>query len=81
MNNRLRGRRASLLGVLSLVGGLVVGSASPAAASGPNMVSRWDQTAENVVVGSGAQQIESLIYLSYAQLAVYNHPPLLADAR
>jgi len=72
MNNRLRGRRASLLGVLSLVGGLVVGSASPAAASGPNMVSRWDQTAENVVVGSGAQQIESLIYLSYTQLAVYD---------
>ena len=72
MNNRLRGRRASLLGVLSLVGGLVVGSASPAAASGPNIVSEWNLIAENTVVPSGAAQIEALIYLSYTQLAVYD---------
>jgi len=72
MNNRLRGRRASLLGILSLVGGLVVGSASPAAASGPNIVSEWNLIAENTVVPSGAAQIEALIYLSYTQLAVYD---------
>jgi hypothetical protein len=69
---RRRGRRASLLGTFVLVGGLIVGSTSPAAASGPNMVAQWDQIAENVVVPAGTSQIDGLIYMAYAQLAVYD---------
>ena len=72
MKIRRRGRRASLLGILTLAGGLVVGSVSPAAASGPNIVAQWDQIAEDTVVPAGTAQIEGLIYMSYAQLAVYD---------
>ncbi len=68
-----RGQRVTRLSAaVVLVGAILAGGASPAAAAGPNIVSQWDKIAEDTVVGSGAQQIESLIYLSYTQAAVYD---------
>src|SRR6478609_3945812 len=69
----VRGRRVTRLSAaVCLVGALLAGGVAPAAAAGPNIVAHWDKIAEDTVVGSGAQQIESLIYLSYTQLAVYD---------
>ena len=66
------GRSIRLLAALCLTGGLLLGSSPPVAASGPNMVAQWDKIAEDTVVGSGAQQIEGLVYMSYTQAAVYD---------
>ncbi len=66
------GRSIRLLASLCLAGGLVLGSSSPAAASGPNIVAQWNKIAEDTVVGSGAQQIEGFVYMSYAQAAVFD---------
>ncbi len=69
----IRSRRsAPLVTALCIVAGLVAGGSSTAVASGPNIVAQWDKIAEDTVVGSGAQQIEGLIYLSYTQTAVYD---------
>jgi hypothetical protein len=72
MSSRRRGRSAGIFGTLCLVGGLVAGSWSPVAATGPNIVSQWNTIAENTVVGAGAQQLEGFLYLGYVQLAVYD---------
>ena len=72
MNVRRRERSARLLTALCVAGGLVVGSSASTMAVGPNMAAQWNKIAEDTVVGSGAQQIEGFIYLSYTQLAVYN---------
>ncbi len=69
----IRGRRSvRRLLALCIVAGLLAGGSSTAVASGPNIVAQWDKIAEDTVVGSGAQQIEALIYLSYTQTAVYD---------
>ena len=65
-------RTPRLLAAVCLLGSLVVGVAAPAAASGPNIVAQWNKIAEDTVVGSGAQQIEGMIYMSYTQTAVYD---------
>ena len=36
------------------------------------MVAQWDKIAEDTVVGSGAQQIEGFVYMSYTQAAVFD---------
>lgn len=66
------------------------GTTSTAAAALPpgNTVAQWDKIAEDTVVGSGAFQNESLIYMAYASAAVYNavvaieggYRPLLGSA-
>jgi len=61
-----------LFAALCIAGGLLLGSSSLVAASGPNMVAQWDQIAENTVVASGAQQSEGLVYMAYTQAAVYD---------
>ncbi len=61
-----------LLAALCIAGGLLLGSSSLVAASGPNMVAQWNKIAEDTVVGSGAAQIEGLVYMSYTQAAVYD---------
>ena len=66
------GRMVRLFAALSIAGGLLLGSSSLVAASGPNMVAQWDHIAEDTVVGSGATQIEGLVYMSYTQAAVYD---------
>jgi hypothetical protein len=65
-------RTLRLLAALCLAAGLIIGSTSSVSASGPNMVAQWNQIAEDTVVGSGAQQIEGLVYMAYTQAAVYN---------
>jgi hypothetical protein len=65
-------RLARLVVASSLVGSLITGSSSPAVASGANTVAQWNKIAEDVVVGSGALQIEGLVYMSYTQLAVFD---------
>jgi VCPO second helical-bundle domain len=67
-----RHRPARLVTAICLVGGLVGGAASPAAASGPNLVAQWNKIAEDTVFGSGAAQIEGMVYMSYTQAAVYD---------
>jgi hypothetical protein len=66
------GRQIRLLAALCLAGGLALGSTSAAAAAGPNIVAQWDKIAEDTVVGSGAQQIEGFVYMSYTQAAVFD---------
>ena len=69
----IRSRRlARMLIASALVGSLVAGGSSPVAASGPNIVAQWNKVAEDVVVASGAFQIEGLVYMSYTQLAVFD---------
>jgi hypothetical protein len=41
-------------------------------AATPNVVSQWNQIAENAVVRSGAFQNESMIYMGYVSAAVYD---------
>jgi len=65
-------RLGRVLMASALVGSLVAGGASAAAANGPNIVARWNKIAEDVVVASGAFQIEGLVYMSYTQLAVFD---------
>ena len=65
-------RTARLLAAVCLLGSLVAGVSAPVAASGPNVVAQWNKIAEDTVVGSGAQQIEGMIYMSYTQTAVYD---------
>ncbi len=65
-------RTARLLAAVCLLGSLVAGVSAPVAASGPNIVAQWNKIAEDTVVGSGAQQIEGMIYMSYTQTAVYD---------
>ena len=60
-------RTARLLAAVCLLGSLVAGVSAPVAASGPNIVAQWNKIAEDTVVGSGAQQIEGMIYMSYTQ--------------
>jgi hypothetical protein len=50
------------------------GTTGNAAAALPpgNTVAQWDKIAEDTVVGSGAFQNESLIYMAYTSAAVYN---------
>ena len=50
------------------------GTTGTAAAALPpgNTVAQWDKIAEDTVVGSGAFQNESLIYMGYTSAAVYN---------
>jgi hypothetical protein len=67
-----RRRSVRLVVALCLVGSLVAAVSGPAAASGPNIVAQWNKIAEDTVVGSGAQQIEGLVYMSYTQIAVYD---------
>jgi hypothetical protein len=68
----LNRRLASVLIASTLVGSVLAGGSSAAAASGPNIVAEWNKVAEDVVVGSGAFQIEGLVYMSYTQLAVFD---------
>ena len=71
-----RSRRVTRLSAaVCLVGAIIAGGVAPAAAAGPNIVAHWDKIAEDTVVGSGAAQIESLIYLSYT------HSPLRRAGR
>jgi hypothetical protein len=62
-----------LCALVLAVGGLV-GMAQDARATLPpsNTVAQWDKIAEDTVVGSGAFQNESLIYMGYESAAVYN---------
>ena len=69
----IRNRRlARVLIASTLVGSVLAGGSSAAAASGPNIVAQWNKVAEDVVVASGAFQIEGLVYMSYTQLAVFD---------
>lgn len=57
---------------LALVG--LTGTAKSARVTLPpgNTVEQWDKIAEDTVVGSGAFQIEGLLYMSYASTAMYD---------
>ena len=69
----IRNRRlARVLIASTLVGSVVAGGPSAAVASGPNIVAQWNKVAEDVVVASGAFQIEGLVYMSYTQLALFD---------
>ena len=69
----IRNRRlARVLIASTLVGSVLAGGSSAAVASGPNIVAQWNKVAEDVVVASGAFQIEGLVYMSYTQLAVFD---------
>ena len=72
MTSTRTSRLIRLSAALCIAGGILLGSSSLVAASGPNMVAQWNQIAEDTVVGSGAQQIEGLVYMSYTQAAVYD---------
>jgi hypothetical protein len=61
-------------------------SASAAVLPPGNTVEQWDKIAEDTIVGSGAQQIEGFIYMSYVSTSMYDavtaigqggHQPLL----
>ena len=69
----IRNRRlARVLIASTLVASVVAGGSSAVAANGPNIVAQWNKVAEDVVVASGAFQIEGLVYMSYTQLAVFD---------
>jgi hypothetical protein len=57
------------------------GTTRPAAAALPpgNTVAQWNKIAEDTVVGSGAFQSESFIYMAYASTAVYNAVVAIED--
>ena len=59
---------------VALLIGVGAGTERDAAAALPpgNTVEQWNQTAEDTVVGSGAFQIEGLIYMAYESSAVYD---------
>ena len=60
--------------VVALLIGAGAGAERDAAAALPpgNTVEQWNQIAEDTVVGSGAFQIEGLIYMAYESSAVYD---------
>jgi hypothetical protein len=47
-------------------------NASAAALPPGNTVEAWDKIAEDTIVGSGAQQIEGFLYMSYVSTAMYD---------
>ena len=58
--------------VALLIGAGAVGGDAAAALPPGNTVEQWNQIAEDTVVGSGAFQIEGLIYMAYDSSAVYD---------
>src|SRR6478609_5788772 len=68
-----------IAGVIALAGALAIVTAGAATrnASGAvlppgNTVEQWDKIAEDTIVGSGAQQIEGFIYMSYVSTSMYD---------
>jgi vanadium-dependent haloperoxidase-like protein len=53
-------------------GGATTGNAAAAVLPPGNTVEQWDKIAEDTIVGSGAQQIEGFVYLSYVSTAMYD---------
>jgi hypothetical protein len=50
----------------------VTRNASAAVLPPGNSVEQWDKIAEDTIVGSGAQQIEGFLYMSYVSTAMYD---------
>ncbi len=60
----------AVIGALAGLAGLSAGNAGATLPPG-NAVQQWDKIAEDTVVGSGAFQIEGLIYMAYVSEAMY----------
>jgi hypothetical protein len=62
---------AALLAAAALVGGMGAATAKGAVLPAGNAVEQWDKIAEDTIVGTGAFQNESLIYMAYVSSAMY----------
>jgi hypothetical protein len=67
-------RIAAALALTAAIGtaGNATRNASAAVLPPGNAVEQWDKIAEDTVVGSGAQQIEGFLYMSYVSTAMYD---------
>lgn len=60
------------LAVAIVAAGSATRNASAAVLPPGNTVEQWDKIAEDTIVGSGAQQIEGFLYMSYVSTAMYD---------
>lgn len=78
MNRKALLATAAAALALAATGGAAARSAAAAVLPPGNTVEQWDKIAEDTVVGSGAQQIEGFIYMSYTSTAMYDAAAAIA---
>src|SRR3954454_2450793 len=62
----------AMVAFAAVMAGAATRNASAAVLPPGNTVDQWDKIAEDTIVGSGAQQIEGFLYMSYVSTAMYD---------
>ena len=69
---RIAAMLAVAVALAIVMGGGATRNASAAVLPPGTTVEQWDKIAEDTIVGSGAQQIEGFVYMSYVSTAMYD---------